>query len=163
MFRTERLHAEPLTRAHFADLLRFHANPAHQAMLGGVRDEAWTRAYLERNVRHWDQHGFGLWMLRLEPDGPVIGRGLLRHLELEGAPEVEIGYSFEPEYWGRGLGTEIARACVEQGWTQGFTSLVAITLPENAASRHVLEKAGLVYERLARHADLTHALYRISK
>jgi RimJ/RimL family protein N-acetyltransferase len=130
------------------------------AMLGGVKDDASTVAYLERNVRHWDEHGFGLWMLRLEPTGPVIGRGLLRRLNVEGVDEVEIGYSFEPEFWGRGLATEIAVGCLEQGRQRGFQSMVAVTLPGNAASRRVLEKAGLHYERDVMHAALLHVLYR---
>ncbi len=160
MFRTERLWAEPLAPAHFDDLMRFHSDPQHQAFLGGVRDEAWTRAYLDRNLAHWEQHGFGLWMLRLDPDGPVIGRGLLRHLPLDDRDEVEIGYSFVPELWGRGLGTEIARACLDQGHQRGLTSLVALTLPHNTASRHVLEKAGLRLDRPVVHAGMEHVLYR---
>lgn len=160
MFRTARLFAEPLTHAHFPDLMRFHSDPRHQAMLGGVRDEAWTREYLERNVRHWEQHGFGLWMLRLDPKGPVIGRGLLRHLDLGGVDEVEIGYSFEPALWGQGLATEIALGCVEQGRVRGFDSLVGLTLPENLASRRVLEKAGMQFDRDVMHAGLPHVLYR---
>jgi len=160
MFRTERLWAEPLTEAHFGDLLRFHADPQHQAFLGGLRDEVWTRAYLDRNLEHWRQHGFGLYMLRLEQTGPVIGRGLLRYLPMNGVNEVEIGYSFVPDLWGQGLGTEIARGCLDQGWSRGFSSMVAVTLPHNVASRHVLEKAGLRYERDVVHADLPHVLYR---
>jgi RimJ/RimL family protein N-acetyltransferase len=138
-----------------------HADPRQMATLGGVRDHVWTMAYLERNLAHWDVHGFGLWMLRRLEGGPVIGRGLLRHLEVEGASEVEIGYSFYPEHWGCGYATEIAKACLAVGReTYGFTTLVALTLPTNAASRHVLEKAGLTYERDVTHGGQPHVLYR---
>lgn len=147
--------------AHLPDLIRMHADPQHMATLGGVRDEAWTMAYLERNLAHWETFGFGLWMVRLDPAGPIIGRGLLRHLDVEGVDEVEIGYSFEPEHWGRGYATEIARACLSVGReTFGLRHMVAVTLPTNAASRHVLEKAGLHYDRDVVHAGLMHVLYR---
>jgi RimJ/RimL family protein N-acetyltransferase len=100
-------------------------------------------------------------MLRRLQGGPVIGRGLLRHLDVEGAAEVEIGYSFCPEHWGCGYATEIATACLDVGRDRfGFTSMVALTLPTNTASRHVLEKAGLRYERDVVHASLPHVLYR---
>lgn len=38
--------------------------------------------------------------------------------------------------------------------------LVAFTLPHNAASRRVMEKAGFAYERDTEHAGLPHVLYR---
>ena len=160
-FQTDRLRADRLQALHLPDLLAMHADARQMATLGGVRDHVWTMAYLERNLAHWDAHGFGLWMLRRRDGGPVIGRGLLRHLDLEGTPEVEIGYSFFPEHWGLGYATEIANACLAVGReTYGFTSMVGLTLPTNTASRHVLEKAGLVYDRDVVHASLPHVLYR---
>ena len=58
------------------------------APLGGVKNETETREYLERNLNHWDAHGFGLWILRERAGGPVIGRALLRHLDVEGRDEI---------------------------------------------------------------------------
>jgi len=66
-----------------------------------------------------------------------------------------------PEYWGRGLATEVARACVKIGFERlGVKTLVAITTPENLASQHVMRKAGLVYERDIVHAGVPHRLFR---
>ncbi|MEA2712145.1 MAG: hypothetical protein QOK27_106 [Gemmatimonadales bacterium] len=131
------------------------------AQLGGVRDEAGTRAYLERNLAHWAAYGFGLWMLRDRDTGRAIGRAVLRHLDVEGVDEVETGYGFLPDLWGRGLATEIARACVHIGRERlGLASLVGITLPTNAASQQVMRKAGLQYERDIVHAGVPHLLFR---
>ena len=92
----------------------------------------------------------------------MIGRAILRHLDVEGVDEVEVGYGFMPDYWGRGLATEIAQACVRIGFDRlGFGSLVAITTPENIASQRVMRKAGLAYERDIVHAGLPHVLFRI--
>ena len=66
------------------------------ALLGGVRDTAGTVAYLEMNVKHWAEHGFGMWMLRDAETSAVIGRAILRHLDVEGVDEVEVGYGFMP-------------------------------------------------------------------
>ena len=38
--------------------------------------------------------------------------------------------------------------------------MIAITLPDNVASRRVMEKTGFVYEREIRHVGLAHVLYR---
>jgi [ribosomal protein S5]-alanine N-acetyltransferase len=136
-------------------------NEWFMAHLGGVRDEAATLAYVERNLAHWAKHGFGLWMLRDPAQGALIGRAVLRHLEVEGADEVEVGYGFYPEFWGRGLATEVARACVRIGRAQlGLPSIVAVSLPTHAASQRVMLKAGLVYERDIIHEGLPLVLFR---
>jgi RimJ/RimL family protein N-acetyltransferase len=131
------------------------------AHLGGVRDEAGTRAYLDMNLTHWQEHGFGLWMLRDRQGGAIIGRAVLRHLEVDGVDEVEIGYGFVPEVWGRGLATEVALACVRLGLTEvGLTSVVALTLPTHTASQRVMLKAGLAYQRRVVHRGISCVLFR---
>src|SRR4029078_4590315 len=98
------------------------------ALLGGVRDKAGTVAYLETNVKHWADHGFGMWMLRDDATQAVICGANLPHVDVEGVDEVEVGYGFMPDYWGRGLATEIARACVRIGREQlGLPALVEVT------------------------------------
>jgi len=156
--------AERVTAAHWLDLRRMDEDEAFMALLGGVRDTAGTVAYLEMNVKHWADHGFGMWMLRDAASSTIVGRAILRHLDVEGADEVEVGYGFLPEYWGRGLATEIAQACVRIGFEQlGLSSLVAITTPMNLASQRVMTKAGLAYERNIIHAGVPHVLFRIRR
>jgi RimJ/RimL family protein N-acetyltransferase len=138
-------------------------NRQFMAQLGGARDAAGTQAYLERNLAHWAAHRFGLWMLRNRQNGAVIGRAVLRHLDVDGVDEVETGYGFLPDFWGMGLATEIARACVQRGRELlELTSVVGITLPGNTASQRVMLKAGLRYERGIIHAGLSHLLFRIN-
>lgn len=163
-FRTARLLGERLTAAHLPDLRRMDQNEFFMAGLGGVRDETGTRAYFDRNMAHWGQYGFGLWMLRDGESRSVIGRAVVRHLELEGVDEVEVGYGFLPEFWGRGLATEVAHVCVRIGLDRlDLGSVVAITLPTNVASQRVMEKAGLVYEREVSHEGIVHLLFRVGQ
>jgi RimJ/RimL family protein N-acetyltransferase len=160
-FSTPRLLAERLTAGHLPDVERMDRNEGFMAHLGGVRDAAATQAYLDRNLAHWAVHGFGLWILRDAAAGDAIGRAVVRHVDVEGVDEVEVGYGFYPEFWGRGLATEIALACVHIGRVQlRFPSLVAITLPTHAASQRVLRKAGLSYEREFLHEGVACALFR---
>lgn len=129
--------------------------------LGGVRDEARTGGYLARNLAHWSEHGFGLYILRDIATAEVVGRGCLRHLLLDGVDEVEVGYGFYPDVWGRGLATEIARAFLTVGFERlGLRTIVALTLRANDASQRVMLKAGLRYERDLLYDDLPHVLFR---
>jgi len=160
-FVLRRVTAERLTDAHHIMLRRMDANARMMESLGGVRTPAQTRAYLERNLTHWDRHGFGIWILRDPATGRVMGRGGLRHLEVEGAPEVELVYALLPEFWGLGLATDVARACVTIGreWL-GLPSLVALTRPDNIASQRVLLKSAFVVEREVLHQANPHLLFR---
>ena len=160
-FSLRRLFAERLTDAHLPFLRRMDNNSGMMASLGGIRGDAETKAYLERNLAHWAQHGFGIWILRDPTSGRVIGRAGLRHLMVEATDEVELAYALLPEYWGRGLATDAARACVTIGreWL-GLPSVVALTTPDNLASQRVLLKASLTPEREVVHEGRGHILFR---
>ena len=167
-FSTARLAAERLTRDHLPEVQRMHRDAGVMAQLGGVRDEAQTAAYLARNLQHWTDYGFGLWILRDAGGGgggggggEPIGRAVLRHLLVDGVDEVEVGYAFYPAFWGRGLATEVATACLELARRElHLATIVAVTNPGNRASQHVLEKVGLVYERDVTHEGARSSLFR---
>lgn len=163
-FTTARLSAERLTPEHRDEIARMHRDPRTMAMLGGVRDDAKTREYLDRNLAHWEHYGFGLWILRDRTTGEMIGRGLLRHLDVEGQDDIETGYAFYPAWWGRGLATEIARKCLELGFERlGLVSIVGLTTPANAGSQHVLRKVGMELDREMDHAGIPHVLFRVTR
>lgn len=147
-FRTERLRAERLQPVHLADLRRLHHDAEVMARIGGRRNEAQSAEYLAYNLRHWSQHGFGLWVLREDEHDPVAGLAMLRYLPLDGVNEVEVGYALVPSLWGRGLATEVAAACV--GFARDdlrLPSVIGLTEPGHERSQHVLTKVGMSYER----------------
>ena len=159
-FSTDRLRAERLSAGHWDAIRAMDADPIYMALLGGPRSEAQTGAYMDRNLKHWTVHGFGLWILR-DTNDQIIGRGAIRHLDVEGTDEVELGYGFYPGYWGRGLATEIARKFLQLGLTElRLPTMVAITRHTNVGSQRVLEKTGLVFERDIVEDGVPHMLYR---
>ena len=155
-----RLHAERLIEAHFPVLRRMHGN-AQMAAAVGARTAAESRASLERNLAHWDRYGFGLWVLRDLATGRVTGTAGLRHRDIDGVAEVELCCALFPECWGRGLGTDAARACVTIGrdWL-GLSSVVGLAQRASAASHRVLVKAGLAFEREVMLRDVPRLLFR---
>jgi len=159
---TERLVMHRPAPGDLDDLARLRLNPAAMATVGGGRSVEDSKAYLDTMMSHWVTHGFGWWIAR-ETSGTMVGYAGLRHFECEGRAEIELGYALAPEYWGRGLGTELALACIADGrGRMPLDSVVAITLPTNRASQRVMEKAGLRYERDIVHAGQPHVLYRVT-
>jgi ribosomal-protein-alanine N-acetyltransferase len=59
----------------------------------------------------------------------------------------EVGYSLEPDFWNKGIGTEALRAVLKYGFEEmKVHSIMSNINPLNAASRRVLEKCGFVQE-----------------
>ena len=162
IFRTHRLLLTRFVAGDAADLARMRRDPRVAQTLGGARPEAETEHLAQHLAAHWDEHGFGWWALRVPESGRFIGCGGLRGVEV-GAGEIEVGFGLIPEYWGRGLATELARVAVAQGIVRlGAAELVSFALSGNVASRRVMEKAGFTYDRDIVHLDTPHALYRLS-
>jgi RimJ/RimL family protein N-acetyltransferase len=160
-FTTERLRAERLTAAHLIELRALHRDGEVMARIGGPRTEAQTAQYLAENLRHWSEHGFGLWILRERDREPVAGLAMLRRLSLDGRVELELGYALYPSLWGRGLATEVAAACVAHAREDLHTeSVVALVEPGHVRSERVLEKAGLQYEREVTVEGTRRSLFR---
>ena len=90
----------------------------------------------------------GYWAAHLRSEGePFIGWFHFRPNRSD-ADESEIGYRLHREFWGQGFATEIGRALVQRGIQDfGVTRIVGHALTENLASRRVLEKIGLSFEK----------------
>ena len=89
-----------------------------------------------------------------------MGWFLLKILEETG--EDEIGYRLKREYWGKGMATEGGQGLIDYGREKlGITRFVAVADPDNEASRRVLEKLGLVYERDGRFYDFNCVYYAL--
>ena len=91
-----------------------------------------------------------------------IGSCLLR--EFDGPEVLELGYSLEQKYWGKGLGTEMAAAMLAYGFTNSRVSSIAgVTVLANTASQRVLEKAGMIRQTNIRKHGEELAFFRIAK
>jgi RimJ/RimL family protein N-acetyltransferase len=161
---TARMVLERLAPEHAADECRLLLDPRVGATLWARRTpptEAEIIDGLAAKAAHWDRHGFGMWLLRDGETGEMVGRGGLQYTFTAGLQDVEAAWAVVPERWRQGLATELANACVEVGFGPlGLRSIVAFTLPDNIASRRVMEKARFEYERDIVHAGMAHVLYR---
>jgi [ribosomal protein S5]-alanine N-acetyltransferase len=114
--------------------------------------------------RHWERHGFGLWVQRDKDSGEMVGRGGLQWTYVGGRDEIEVAWAVVPELWGQGYATELAEASIETAFgALGLEEIVAFTVPHNIASRRVMEKTGFEFERDVVYAGLAHVLYRLRR
>ncbi len=101
-----------------------------------------AEAAIERGLRHWEAHGYGVWAVCDLYGGDLIGHCGLRFLEEAG--ETELLYAFARSHWGRGLATEAARATV-RFWLErtDLDRIIALAVPQNVGSTRVMEKLGM--------------------
>ena len=140
---TARLRLRQFTPADLGDLARIVADPEVMKYLGrvpGPLTAAEAETFLHSMIAHWARHGFGRWAVVEKQGGQLAGcAGFRSH---EGV--AELNYLLDKPFWGAGLATEIAGACLRRGFGgHGFDLIVAFARPGNAASRRVLGKAGL--------------------
>lgn len=70
-FETPRLTAERLRADHFAGMALLQRDPEVSRHLSGPRPADGTERYMAAKLAHWDQHGFGRWVLRTR-DGAEV-------------------------------------------------------------------------------------------
>ena len=95
----------------------------------------------------WQERGFGPWAVIEKQSQALLGHCGLRYLpEFK---EVEVLYALDTSAWGKGFATEAAQASVEYGFTQlELKKIIALALPENQASRRVMERIGMRYVQM---------------
>ena len=145
---TEKLFLRRWLREDLEPYARLCADPEVMRFIGNgsTLNREQSAEQVSRFVRHWDERGFGLWVLEEKESGAFVGFAGLSYQEdwPEGEHKTEVGWRLDRAFWGRGLATEAAKASVTYGLeTLELERLISIIQPGNVASRRVAEKAGL--------------------
>lgn len=106
----------------------------------------------------WSLMGFGMFAVEEKASGRMIGR-IGPHYP-EGWPDVEIGWSLNHDFWGKGYAVEAAAASAD--WlfaTLPVTRFISVIEPSNANSQRVAEKlcmrnTGEVFELFGKKLDI---------
>ena len=142
-----------LTLRHFnpddgAAMDRVYGDPEVMRFSSGVRSPEWVRQRFKRIQDEYETRGYGLWAVEERETGEVIGYcGLSSLPDVNGVPEIEIGYRLARRHWGLGYATESALAVRDVAFDcLKLERLIALIDPLNVASIRVAEKLGMQYE-----------------
>jgi ribosomal-protein-alanine N-acetyltransferase len=164
---TPRLRGTRVAPDNFADYFALYQEPRVSATLtvdGQPLPEAETRERFARKLALWEEYGYGLWFFRDRADGRFVGYCGLQPADQWDPPTVELLYATLPDFWGRGLTSEMAAAILHVGFAQlNLPEVVSYALPTNRASQRVMEKQGLRYERDITHSGLPHRFFRLTR
>ncbi len=102
---------------------------------------------IEKLLKQYETNGFGRWAVVEKSSGKVIGwSGLKWDKEPVNGYDgyIDVGYRFQPEYWGKGVATETATEALRFGFHQMNLPVIhGAANVENIASNRVLSKIGL--------------------
>jgi ribosomal-protein-alanine N-acetyltransferase len=147
------------------DLLRIFTDPKVMDSFGMppfTREQ--MMGWIERNLAHQNEHGYGLFSVILKSENRLIGDCGLEHIILDGQDVVELGYDLASQYWGRGLATEAAEAVRAFAFKiLGLRELVSLIQTHNLASQRVSEKLGMRLQRTFPRNGRQYALYSITR
>jgi RimJ/RimL family protein N-acetyltransferase len=106
-----------------------------------------TRKVIAWWIAHQSRHQFAPWVVTDKESGAYLGHCGLMYVPRMLDDTVELIYALGKEYWGQGYAKEAARAALRYGFeTIKLDRIIALAMPENAASRYVMEKIGMTYE-----------------
>ncbi len=161
MIETERLILRRFTPEDLDELAALRADPEVMRYIG-EQPRAKVEQRLNYYISLYESRGLGMWAVIDKGTGALIGWcGLIF---LDGTGEVEVGYGAAKRYWGQGLMSEAARASLRYGFERaGLRRIVAVAMPENLASRRIMEKLGMRYEKRANFYGHELVYYSISR
>jgi RimJ/RimL family protein N-acetyltransferase len=149
---TERLLLPRFTESDVANLHDLDNDPEVMRFINGGRPvsrDVIRNETVPRLLRAYERfEGFGVWATIERSTGEFVGWLEFYPRKDTDPEEVELGYRLRRSAWGKGYATEGSRALIRKGFTElGVQRVVAETMTVNAASRRVMEKAGLTYVR----------------
>ena len=107
---------------------------------------------------------FGLWATIYKETGKFIGRCGLLPWTIDQREEVEVAFLLAKEYWGQGLGTEVAQAILEYGFEQlRLSRLICLIDRDNLASIKIATRIGMIFEKEGKDENGPFLLYSVNK
>lgn len=188
---TERLLLRKMDQQDLPDLQKILQDPAVMYAYEGPFDEAETQAWLDKQLRRYQEDGVGLYAVilknaeaeggtgsgRMTGAGPghmtgtgsgrMIGQCGLTMQEIPGKRVLEVGYLFQKAYWHKGYATEAARACRDYAFNVlGAEEVFSIIRDTNIPSQKVAVRNGMVktgtFVKHYRGVEMPHDIFSVT-
>ena len=147
---TERLFLYPISIEDSSFILELFNTPKFILYVGdrNLKNVEDAENYIrKRFLPHYEKFGFGSFIIVQKSDGKKVGSAGV--FTREGLAAADIGFSFLPEFEGRGFGYESSKKLLDLAFSVfGLDRLSAITTEENIVSQKLIEKLGLHYIKM---------------
>jgi RimJ/RimL family protein N-acetyltransferase len=106
-----------------------------------ARPQGRTRETLRNRLKHYQDHGFGVWAVTDRVSGEMLGQAGLQMLQ--GTGNIEAVTYIAKKHWRQNIGFEATIAALTYGFLEmGLPLVVVVTRPRNVAGWSLAEKLG---------------------
>jgi len=143
IFETERLRVRNYTGDDYDNYFALHGNPDVMRYIRPAQTREESDTKFEETILRIVPHTFmGRWAVEEKENGRFVGSFVIVPIPND-EERIQLGYSFIPEVWGKGYGTEVAKGGVDYFYNRTpLMEIYAVTETLNTASENVLLKAG---------------------
>jgi ribosomal-protein-alanine N-acetyltransferase len=123
-------------------IMRTFSDPAAMAFapIPATQDRSVAEAAIAWHRQNYREHGHSAWAIVDRESGAFVGMAGLLPQETG----IEIFFSLVPDTWGKGLATEVARACVGHAFHRlRMPRLIGMVHPEHVRAIRVLRAVGM--------------------
>ena len=146
LFETDRIIVREWCDEDRIPFAQMNADPVIMEYLPRSLTEKESNHLVDKFVKHYDKHGYGLYALERKDDGAFMGFTGLQQVPFKAdfTPAVEIAWRLDYDFWGSGYATEAAKAVLKHGFeAHDIDEIVAFTVFDNTRSIGVMENIGM--------------------
>jgi len=127
-----------------------------------------TQAWLDKQIKNYEEFGFGLWAVTRKETDEMIGQCGLTLQNYNDRQVLEVGYLFQKSFWGHGYATEAAVACKEYAFEKlNAAEVFSIIRDTNTASQNVARRNGMTmvgaFTKRFRGIDMSHLVFSVKR
>lgn len=122
-----------------------------------------AKEWIERQMKRYENEELGLLALIEKQSGDFVGMSGLLKQELDGEPEIEVGYHLLPKFWKNGYAREAASYLMKFGFrVLKPKSIISLIHIDNIASQRVARANNLITNNKIIENHGPSYVYRIS-
>jgi len=165
---TERLTLREMRQSDYSALCKILQNEEVMVAYEGAFTDEEVQQWLDRQLKRYQEDGFGLWAVILKETNEMIGQCGLTMQDCEEKQILEIGYLLQKAYWHQGYASEAAIACKEYAFEKlNAEEVFSMIRDTNIASQNVAIRNGMtVVDQFMKHyrgVDMPHLLYSVKR
>lgn len=166
---TERCIIRRLLAKDAAGIFELDSNPNVHEYLGNnpIKTLAEAENVIRLIQKQYEDLGIGRWAITDKITGSFVGWTGFKYITVPVNGRVnyyDLGYRLIEQYWGKGIATETAKACLKYAFeTLKLDEVYGICDVLNAGSKNILEKCGLTMKEIFMYDGLPHYWFEINK
>lgn len=146
MITTNRLILREWDENDIPELIKMNQDVEVMKYFPSVLSESQSWAFYARVQKHFQENGFGLFVVEDKMRRNFLGYTgfMIANFEASFTPCVEIGWRMNQQYWGNGYATEAAKACLEYAFDElRIQKIFSFTSIHNHKSEAVMQRIGM--------------------